>query len=119
MPNVVEVDSSELLLAYDEITEELDQIIGEEVMALHAEIVQKGQDVYDTGNFKRKIQAPKRLGKYGWSIALKAKYSSILWRGRRTIGNKEYGSLKWYGGGMPMLYKMQSKIRQRFENVQA
>lgn len=110
------VVNSTLSLAFKELTDEIDRIIGDEVHMLHRDIVQKGQDVWDTGNFKRKIQAPMRTGD-GWRIALRATYSDILWRGRRVIGGRAYGSLKWYGGGQPMLKKTELNIIRRANNV--
>ena len=115
MPKV-EVQT-DLVLVFKELTEEIDQVIGEEVHNLFNAIKQKGEDVHDTRFFKNSIKAPRRVGKMDWRIELKAKYSSILWSGRRKVGNRYYGSVNWYAGGLPMLKKMENKIVRRTDNV--
>ena len=65
----------------------------------------------------RSIVAPKRVGKWDWKIQLKAKYSTILWNGRRKIGDRYYGSEKWSGGGEPILRKLENDIIKRCDNV--
>jgi len=109
--------TSDLTLAFEEVTEEIEQIIGEEVHNLFRGLKQAGRDVHDTWHFMRSIKAPVKNG-YNWKIELKAKYSSILWRGRHKVGNKEYGSLKWYNGGQPMIYKMEREIERRTNDIQ-
>jgi len=112
----IKVDSTSVLLAIDDLSEEVDRIIADEVHSLHRAIVKKGYDVWDTGNFLRKIRVPSKT-REGWRIPLRAKYSSILWRGRRTIGGRAYGSLKWAGGGQPMLKKTERNIIRRADDV--
>ena len=113
MPKV-EVQT-DLVLVFKELTEEIDQIIFDEVNELHQAIDKKGEDVRDTGFFKISIKAPRRVGKMDWRIELKAKYSSILWAGRDE--SLKQGSNNWYFGGAPMLKTMENKIVRRTDAI--
>jgi len=105
---------SDLVLKFDELTEEIDQIIGEEVHQLFNDLKQRAEYIHDTRFFKNSIMAPRKLGS-NWKIALKAKYSSILWAGRdETL---KQGSKGWYYGGEPMLKKMGNDIRRKADAI--
>ena len=106
---------TDLVLVFKELTEEIDQVIGEEVHNLFSAIKQKGEDVHDTRFFKNSIKAPRRVGKMDWRIELKAKYSSILWAGRDN--DLKQGSLNWYDGGAPMLRDMERTITRRTDAI--
>jgi len=105
-----------IVLDFEKMTKEIDQIIGEEVHNLFNDLKQKGEDVHDTRHFKNSIMSPRKTS-YGWVIHMKAKYSSILWEGRRQIGNKFYGSVNWFNGGAPMLQKTANDITREVDNV--
>jgi len=112
----VKVVSDNLVLKFNELTEELDQIIGEEVHELFNALKEKGEDVHDTRHFKNSIKAPVKRGE-NWRIVLKAKHSSILWSGRRAVAGRWYGSENWAGGGEPMLQKTGNNIERKARNV--
>jgi len=114
MPKIA--NSAKLVVEFDELTDEIALVIKQEMFMLYKDLQQKGADVHDTWNFHDLINAPKKTS-YGWLIHLRAKYSDILWRGRRTIGSKSYGSLKWFAGGAPMMAKTENKIAERLKNV--
>ncbi len=116
----INVDTAQLSIAFDEITEEIDTIIGQEVHKFYTKFTQKGRDVWDTGHFFRSMVAPKkRMGKISsWRIRNRADYASILWRGRERIGGRSYGSEKWRGGGAPMLKKLDNDIIRRTDAIE-
>ena len=116
MPKV-EVVTTDVVLKFEELTDDIFKIIGEEVINLRGAIKDKGQDVYKTGWFKTNVMASREVKRGSWQIQLKADYSSILWSGRRKVGNRYYGSENWAGGGEPMLRKMENKIVRRTDNV--
>jgi len=109
-------NSDNIIIAYEEMTKEIDQIIFDEVKNLRSDLEDIGEKIRVTRNFKNGIMATRKTN-YGWVIQMKAKYSSILWAGRRTIGGREYGSLGWYNGGAPMLEKMGNDITRRVNDV--
>ena len=105
---------SDLVLKFDELTEEIDQLISDEVDILFDDLKQIGEKIKITSNFKIGIMAPRKTG-YGWMIHMKAKYSSILWDGRdETL---KQGSKGWYYGGEPMLKKMGNDIRRKTDAI--
>ena len=108
--------TSNISIKLKEMTDELDHIIGNEVMKLYNDIDQKGRDVWKTGHFHGSIKAPVKIG-HNWRIVLGAKYSSILWAGRDMIGGRAYGSENWAGGGEPMLQITSNNIIRRANNV--
>ena len=112
----ITVNSDELLISYKEMTDEIDQIIFDEVKNLRNDLKEIGEKIKVTRHFKNSIMATKKT-KYGWVIHMKAKYSSILWAGRRQIDGRYYGSLGWYNGGEPMLRKMGNDITRRVKDV--
>ena len=114
----ISIDTHNLTLAFDELTEEMNDIIGQEVHTFFGLLKKKGWDVRDTHFFFRSITAPIKKSKWEWQIQLKAKYSTILWNGRRKVGGRYYGSKKWSGGGEPMLRKLENDIIRRTDNVQ-
>jgi len=112
----VVANSDNIIIAYEEMTKEIDQIIFDEVKNLRNDLKDIGEKIRITRNFKNGIMATRKTN-YGWVIHMKAKYSSILWAGRRPVGNRWYGSLGWYEGGAPMLEKMGNDITRRVNDV--
>jgi hypothetical protein len=96
------------------------KVLHKAVVRFYSRMLQKGRDVWDTGNFFRSFIAPTRVNDgetITWKIQNTASYAWILWRGRRKIGNREYGSLKWEHGGKPMLEQLQKEIERELEHV--
>ena len=107
---------SNISKAFEDVTEEIQQIIYDEVNQLAKDVKKKAWDVRDTRHFWKEVGVARRTN-FGWRIRLKAKYSSILWSGRRKVGNRYYGSENWAGGGEPMMQLMENKIVRRTDNV--
>lgn len=104
---------------FDIINDEISDIVEEEVFNLHNDLVDKGKDVYDTGNFERSFAPIQKLGTYSWKILNDASYASILARGRRMVGGRAYGSLKWAKGIDPMLSMFNKTIEKRTDALRA
>lgn len=103
-------------VAFDELTKEIEKVIGEEVHKFYRDLKQVGRDVRDTGFFFESFVAPKKDG-LNFQIRNTAPYSPILARGRKTIDGKAYGSLKWYNGLNPMLAKLEADIIKRTDTI--
>ncbi len=111
------IQANSISIALDEITEGLDLILGRRVHKLYEDLVQVGEDVHDTRNFKKSFVAPLKLSKYAWQIRNTADYAVVLAQGRHTVNGKAYGSLKWYNGLDPMLVKLKYDVIKEFEKV--
>ena len=111
------VTSYSLTLVFDELTEDMHEIVDDEVVALQNALYVVGEDVRDSGNFKKSFAPLDRVGKWHWRIVNDALYSDILARGRRVVNGRAYGSLKWYHGISPMIKKTEKNIEKRVKNV--
>jgi len=107
-----------LTIALDEITEELEVMLGRRVMQLYTDLVQVGEIVHDTRNFKESFVAPQKLEQYKWRIRNTADYAVVLAQGRHTVNGKAYGSLKWYHGLDPMLKMLELGLTTQFDKVE-
>lgn len=105
--------TQKITLEFDIVSDRIAEIVEEEIVELHNDLIDAGQDVWDTGNFKNSFAPIQKYSAYSWRIENDAEYASILARGRRTVGGRAYGSLKWSGGIDPMIAGMESKIKER------
>jgi len=76
---------------FEKLTEELELIIQDEVVALQSELIVIGEKIHVTRNFKNSWTDVKKLGDMSWEFFNKADYASILARGRRG----QHGGLGW------------------------
>lgn len=106
-----------LVIAFKEITKEMDIILGRGVHKLYADLLDVGEAVHDTRNFKHSFVAPKQIEPYKWRIQNTADYSVVLSQGRHTVNGKEYGSKKWQHGLDPMLVKLGIQLEKEFDKV--
>lgn len=114
---MVTVDAHEIVLGVKHITEQMDIIIGRGVHNLYEKLIQVGEDVHNTRNFKNSFVAPVKINTHDWQIRNTADYSVVLSQGRHKVGGKWYGSLKWYYGLDPMLIKLKHDIINKFDEV--
>jgi len=63
----------------------------------------------DTGDFRSAWEI-NQVGKLKWRVTNNMDYASILWRGRRNVGGKWYGSEKWSQGGEPELQRLKKRL---------
>jgi len=101
-----------LTLAVKEMTTEIEEVIEDRVVELYNDLIQKGEDVRDTGEFKNSFSNIRRLSATWWQISNDAPHAPILFRGRRVVGGKAYGSLKWAAGFAPMKKKFEKDIER-------
>ena len=111
------VTSYSLTLVFDELTEDMHEIVDDEVVALQNALYVVGEDVRDTGNFKRAFAPLDRMGEWKWKIVNDAIYADILSRGRRSVGGRMYGSEKWSGGINPMIEKTEKNIKDKTDAI--
>ena len=109
--------SYSITVAFDKLTEEMNDIIDDEIVALQNALYVVGEDVRDTGNFKRSFAPLERVNKWHWRIVNDATYADILARGRRPVNGRMYGSDKWFHGISNMLKKTEKNIEKRVKNV--
>jgi len=101
-----------LSVEFDIISKEIVDIVEDEVVALQNDLIDVGQAVWDTGEFKNSFAPLKKLSWASWVIRNDAEHSSILARGRRQVNGKWYGSLNWVDGLDPMIKKLNDNIER-------
>jgi hypothetical protein len=65
----------------------------------------------DTGDFRSAWEI-NQIGKLKWRVKNNMDYASILWRGRRNVGGKWYGSEQWAQGGEPELKRLEKRLSE-------
>ncbi|RLA68954.1 MAG: hypothetical protein DRG09_06925 [Epsilonproteobacteria bacterium] len=108
-----------LNIAFDIVDDEIREIVEEEVIGLHNDLIDAGQAVWLSGNFKNSFAPVIKKGDFEWRIENDADYASILARGRRLVNGRMYGSEKWARGMDPMIAKMEDKIEKRTDAIQS
>ena len=104
--------SKSVSFEFDMLSSKIIDIVEDEVMALQNDLIDVGQDVWDTGEFKGSFAPLKKTSEVSWVIENYAEHSSILARGRRQVNGKWYGSLNWVDGLDPMIEKLNAKIER-------
>jgi len=104
-------------LAFKELTQEIEDIIADEVFTLYSDLINIAEKIHDTRAFKRGFTSPNKITPYKWRITNTADHAIVLAQGRHRIGGKEYGSLGWHGGLAPMLKKLERDIINRTDKV--
>ena len=97
----------------NEAKKEAFEIIEDEIVSFHNNLIDAGQAVWNTGNFKNSFSPIMRITPTKWRIENDASYASILARGRRLVNGKWYGSVKWAGGVMPMIEKLKINVERK------
>ena len=61
----------------------------------------------------------KNIQKFKFIVGSNVKYMPILWRGRKIVNGKVYGSLKGWGalGGQVLLDKYEVELRDKFRDI--
>ena len=115
--------TSDLDLVFESLNKQVHDIIEEEVVGLHNELIDVGEDVKDTGNFKNSFTPIMKKSKWTWVIENEAHskdgfhYAGILARGRINVGGKWMGSVAWKSGLTPMLRKTDRAIQKRTDRI--
>ena len=115
--------TSDIDLVFKELNDEVYDIIKEEVVNLHNDLIDVGEAVRDTGNFKNSFAPIQNSSRWTWSIDNDAHseegyyYASLLARGRLKVGGKWYGSKAWSKGLTPMLRKTNRTIEERADKI--
>ena len=104
-------------LAFEKLTDDISEIIEEETIQLHNDLIDVGEAVRDTGNFKNSWLPIRKHTPFKYTLRNSAEYASILARGRRFVGGRWYGSVKWYEGITPMLKEFEKNIEKKAANV--
>jgi len=107
----------DISLAFDKLKDEVLDIVKDETIAFHNKLIDVGEKVRDTGNFKNSFLPIQRVSRYKFHIHNSAPYASILARGRVNVNGRAYGSLKWQHGLSPMMKKLETKIKKRVDDV--
>lgn len=100
-------------LAFEKLTEDISEIIEDEVIRLHNDLIDVGERVRDTGNFKESWLPIQKRSPFKFTLHNSAEYASILARGR--VGR--YGSKKWARGISPMLKEFEKNIEKKADDV--
>ncbi len=106
-----------VLLEFEDVNDEIEEIVEEEVVQLQNDLIDAGQAMWDTGNFKNSFAPLRKHSAFHWTILNDADYASILARGRRNVGGRMYGSEKWAGGIAPMIKKLEDNIERRTDVI--
>jgi len=104
-------------LIFEKLNDQVHEIIEDEMVVFHNELIDVGEKVKDTGNFKNSFSPITKESTWVWYISNDAPYASILARGRHVIRGKEYGSLNWKKGLTPMLRKVERRIKQKTDRI--
>lgn len=90
-----------------------ERILAKNVADLFAELLKKSP--VDTGAFRGAWRLEKTSK--GWTIYNGMEYASILWDGRRLIGQQWFGSEQWPEGGEALLLWYNNKIEDEFKRI--
>ena len=102
-----------LVLELDSLTDEMLDMVEDEVFILHNKLLDAGQAVWLSGDFRNGFAPVERLSDTHWIIKNDVDYASILANGRVNVGGRWYGSIKWEHGIDPMLAKMEETINAK------
>ena len=110
---------TEFLLTADikELTAEIEDILEDNMIAFQNDLIQKGQDVYDTGEFKNSNMPLTQYSTFHFEFINTAFHSSILARGRRVVNGMWMGSEHWAGGIDPMVDYYEKKIQKEADAI--
>ena len=115
--------TSDINLVFTELNKQVEDIIEDEIVMLHNDLIDVGERVRDSGNFKNSFSPIQKNSGWSWSIENDAHsednfyYASILARGRLNVAGKWYGSYKWAKGLTPMLRKTERQITRRADKI--
>lgn len=101
------------------IDEQITHIVKTSSVELYTRI-KKGQPK-DTSHMLKDWQLiPTKPDDMGFAIVNTVPYSWYIWRGRRQVNGKWYGSLKGWGpiGGQPLVDRMAEEIQRRLDEVE-
>ena len=82
--------------------------VGKKVVEFHGDL--KSVAPVDSGEFRDAWELIQD-GLLSWTIKNPMHYASELWRGRREINGRMYGSDQWPEGGEPMLQKFNKELK--------
>lgn len=100
--------------AFDKFEADIYRIVAEEATLFFSKL--QSASPVDTGTFKGAWQI-RKLRDTEWEISNGVMYASILWDGRRLVGNVTRGSEQWPQGGAPMLLEANRRIEQRLSQL--
>jgi len=104
------VAEKQFTVAFQDASDEVLEIIEDEVVTLHNKMIDAGQAVWLTGLFKNSFSPIQKLSSTHWRIENDTDYASVLFRGRRMVNGRWYGSEKWAGGIDPMIAFMENEV---------
>ena len=96
------------------LSQQAERVVAKCTQGLYTDLV-KASPV-DTGNF-RSAWTLTPINKLTWEIRNPVDYASILWEGRRQVGDTYYGSAQWPGGGDPMLAQANRKLQADLDSI--
>lgn len=100
--------------AFGELVKDAQKAIGREATTFYSELV--ASSPVDTGTFKSHWKVEKQT-EYEWHITNNMVYASVLWDGRRQVGNKMQGSEQWAEGGDPMLLRSNKRLNEKLDSL--
>ena len=103
----------DVALAFEKLTDDISEIIEDETIQLHNDLIAVGEEIHVTRNFKNSWLPIQKHTPFKFTLHNKAEYASILARGRRG----RYGSKKWADGIAPMLKQFEKNIEKKAEHV--
>ena len=109
--------ASDIDLVFKELNQQVYDIIEDEVIQLHNDLIDVGERIRQTGNFKNSFSQITKHSNWQWEISNEAPYASILARGRLKVGGRWYGSVGWAKGLTPMLRKAERNIKQKSDRI--
>ena len=111
----------DLDLVFKELNQQVFDIIEEEVIQLYNDLIDVGENVRDSGNFKSSFSKAVKLSNWKWEIKNEADYASILARGYLPCEScknpRMIGSPKWEKGLDPMLRKVNRNIKEKTDKI--
>jgi hypothetical protein len=98
------------------ILKELDIEVDKDIDFVESKVVEFYGDLIraspvDTGEYRGAWEMVQG-GKLSWTIENPQQYADVLWRGRRFVGGRWYGSEQWRDGGDPMLDRFVKEIER-------
>lgn len=100
--------------AFKHLVKDAQAELAKEVTIFYSELVVASP--VDTGTFKS-AWSLSRDSTWEWSIHNPMGYASILWDGRREVGNRTLGSEQWPQGGDPMLLASNRRLQNRLAGL--
>lgn len=103
-----------LTASLDALVDDAQKVIGEEAVSLFAQLQFSSPE--DSGTFKASWSI-KQDSKWEWAINNPMTYASVLWDGRRMVGNRMEGSEQWPEGGDPMLVATNRRLQEKLASL--